>query len=206
MNCHIVFISLIVLICSCTNSGNTELVIDPEIKDEVNENTSQPINLGEESPLNNLLIYNNNIYLESYENGKLIGSTFEEPNQMFFKSWYFFRNDTLLIEGAFGLFGGIGFFAKIFDNTATIYHMVASDDFPTYAYDHDGPIIDRLEVSCIEARMTLSFLPTIADTSETIYGMTEFTSEEYYQGVQVDNLKRVSAKMKIYFKADYFEL
>jgi len=194
------FIFLLIFQTSC--SEKVDFIIDPNITDEVRENISKSI-FGEDGSNNDILIYENNSYVEFVNSdGKTI-STFQEPHKMIFKSWYYFEGDTLCIEGSFGLFGGIGFYAKVINNQATAYHMLASDDFPAYSYTEDGPIIDRLEVPCSENQLTLSSIPT-STSKEIIYGVTEFTSKEYYSGVSIANLERSNfTKMKIYFKSGY---
>lgn len=73
--------------------------------------------------------------LDLYEDDKLSISLKEQDNKStVFKSFYYWQGDTLAIDGAFGLFGGTGFSIKIVKDNATLYHMLASDDFPSYAY------------------------------------------------------------------------
>jgi len=60
----------------------------------------------------------------------LIFRSIDSSKKQIFKLFYLWKSDTLTIDGAFGLFGGLGFGIDIYKNIATLYHMLSSDDFP----------------------------------------------------------------------------
>ena len=121
------------------------------------------------------------------------------------------ENDTLGIDGAFGLFGGIGFSIKIINGKAKLYHMLSADDFPYYAYEENDDLIFRLEVPCNETEIILSEIPD-SISNQTIYGYVAFKSDNYYissgsaDGQEILPRKRQSADMKIYFKSSKLNL
>lgn len=142
------------------------LTIDPNIKPEVEKNISaSEFGAGQDK----FLIYNNRMLLDFCEDDKLNISLKEQDNKtMVFKSFYYWLGDTLGIDGAFGLFGGTGFSIKLIKGKATLYHMLASDDFPSYAYNENDSLIFRLEVPCTDTKIILSEIPD-SSKKEVIY-------------------------------------
>lgn len=185
-----------------------ELIIEPTITTEV----EKYIDTSEFSSLQSrMLIYNNRMLVDLYEDDKFITSAKEEDNKnSIFKSFYYWEGDTLGIDGAFGLFGGAGFSIKIIKDKAILYHLLASDEFPSYAYKEKDSLIFRLEVPCTETKIVLSEIPAL-DTRQVIYGYVEFKSSDYYASSGSDNgqeilpRKKLRANMRIYFKSGYFE-
>lgn len=149
--------------------------------------------------------------LDLYEDDKLKISLKEQDNRStVFKSFYFWQGDTLGIDGAYGLFGGTGFSIKIVNDKAMLYHMLASDDFPSYAYNAKDSLIFRLEVPCIDTKIILSEVPN-KTKKQVIYGYVEFKSADYFSnsgstgGQEILPRKRQRADMRIYFKSAYVE-
>ncbi|MFN4947750.1 MAG: hypothetical protein ACK5FG_13665, partial [Chryseotalea sp.] len=142
------------------------IVINPKVKIEAERNIKdskefEKINQG-------FQIYENVVTMELYENDSLIFSTKDNPKNIIFKSFYFWRGDTLFIDGGIGLFGGGGFSIQILNDKATVYHMLSSDEFPTYAYEEKSKLKDRLEVPCRDLKIILSEIPK--------WGMTKIIS------------------------------
>lgn len=158
-----------------------------------------------------LLIYENPLLAEYYEDDSLTISTKNQDKKLIFKSFFYDHNDTLTIEGAYGMFGGFGFSIKINADEATIFHMLASDEFPTYSMNKNDSLKFRIEVPCTNSSLTLSKIPKMK-AGEIIYGMVEFESGDYYQsGLMVDNKEiepreKVRMNMKVYFKSMYLDL
>jgi hypothetical protein len=208
----IAIITFCVTIISCglsskVNNSN-EIIIDTNIKEEVEKNIS-PSEFG--SGQDKLLIYNNRMIVDLYTNDKLeISVSEKDKKSTVFKSFYYWQNDTLGIDGAFGLFGGAGFSIKIVNGKAKLYHMLASDDFPSYAYNEKDNLIFRLEVPCEETKIILSEIPD-STRNQIIYGYVEFKSDNYYissgsaDGKEILPRTKQSANMKIYFKSSKFE-
>ena len=141
-----------------------------------------------------------------YENDSLIGSTQGKPKAILFKSFYLWKGDTLIIDGAIGLFGGGGFSIQVINGKATVYHMLSSDDFPTYAYEEKTEIIFRLDVPCHDVKAIVSEIP-LKGTGKVIYGYVEFESEDYYstqatvEGKETGPKTKSRSNMKMYFKS-----
>jgi hypothetical protein len=151
------------------------------------------------------------VTLEFYENDSLIFSTQDKPKSLMFKSFYIWQGDTLVIDGGIGLFGGGGFSLQIVNGKATVYHMLSSDEFPTYAYGEQTELIDRLEVPCREVKAILSEIP-VKGKNTVVYGYVEFKSGNYFTGQgTVDGKeyrprKKSRSNMKMYFKSGEVEL
>jgi hypothetical protein len=144
--------------------------------------------------------------IQSFENDKSILKGKCGEYKAPFKSFYLWNGDTLLLDGAFGLFGGIGFGIEIVNNEAKLYHMLSSDDFPTYAYNENDSFQFRLEVPCTDVKIVLSDIPD-STKNQLIYGYVEFKSANYYSGSSPEdgkeNLPRQKTRnnMKLYFKS-----
>jgi hypothetical protein len=116
------------------------------------------------------------------------------------------KGDTLIIDGAIGFFGGGGFSIQVVNGMATVYHMLTSDDFPTYAYGEKTGIISRLDVPCHHVKAIVSEIP-LKGTGKVIYGYVEFESEEFYSTQSAIDEKETRARtksrsnMKMYFKS-----
>ena len=189
-----------------TNQLPDNFTIDPKIETEVKKYISKS-ELSDTGEKAKELIYNNRIIGEFYQNDKLIFSSEDSTERnLVFKSFYYWQNDTLVIDGAFGLFTGIGFSLKIHNGKTTLYHMVASDETPGYAYKESDTLTYRLEIPCTETKTILSEIPD-STKKQMIYGYVEFTSSEYYETIgSVDGkefLPRIKDRvnMKIYFRS-----
>tara|TARA_B100000767_G_C19536155_1_gene438723 strand:+ start:48 stop:695 length:648 start_codon:yes stop_codon:yes gene_type:complete len=205
------FILLSISLVSCgqeKESSAEKIKIDPSIQKEVESKISES-QFGNMSK--DLLIYENLLISEYFENDSLTLSTKNQDKKLVFKSFFYTHNDTLTIDGAYGMFGGFGFSIKIKDNQATVYHMLASDEFPTYSMNENDSLKFRIEVPCLNTTLTLSKMPELKD-GEIIYGMVEFESGSYYQsGPMVNNeeiepRKKVRMNMKVYFKSMYLDI
>ena len=129
-----------------------------------------------------------------------------EGKKQVFKSFFYWTGDTLKIDGAFGLFTGIGFSIKIYNNKATLYHLLSSDENPCFAYNETDSITFRLNVPCNDTKIILSETPD-STKNHTIYGCVEFKSKDFYQsgmiinGKETEKRNKMRSNMKIYFKA-----
>ncbi len=177
------------------------LIIDSSIKNEVEKNISD----SEFSKQSKILIYNSQMFIDIFEDDKQITSSDKNGISQIFKSFYYQRGDTLRIDGAFGLFTGIGFSIKIAKGKAVLYHLVTSDEIPAYSYTSDGNLIFRLEVSCTETKIILSEVPS-KDKQQVIYGYVEFKSREYYSSKGSLPRSRYRVNMKVYFKSSKIHL
>jgi len=207
-----VILGLLIILSSCdasTQPNTSKFEINDSINKEVEINTSK--SEFESSSNDAFEIYNNVIIADFYENDSLIMSTKMEKRELPFKSFFYNHNDTISIDGAYGIFGGIGFSIKIIEGKPIVYHMVAGDDTPTYSMTNKGKLEFRIEVPCTETNLILSRVPKVKD-EETIYGLVEFKSNEYYgsgptiNGKEIEERKKVRMDMKIYFKSKYLNI
>jgi hypothetical protein len=200
----VLFIAVFVCSCGQNNSGIAAdgYTLDPSIKEEVEEHTSSmPFGGG-------MVVCNNASYFTVYENDKVTAKT--DGEQQPFKSFYYWNKngDTLHIDGAYGLFGGFGFTIQVVKGKASVYHLLASDEFPSYSYNEKDSLIFRLEVPCTDSQIVLSEIPDSVK-KPIIYGFVEFKSKEYFfsEGTMNDEeilpRKKQRMDMKIYFKSGY---
>ncbi len=209
----IIIITFCSTLCSCGQStkdiSKGKFIFDPNIKTDVEKNIStSEFGAGQDK----VLIYNNLMLVDFYEDDKLNISLKEQDNKStVFKSFYYWQGDTLGIDGAFGLFGGTGFTVKIIKGKATLYHMLASDDFPSYAYNEKDSLTWRLEIPCTDTKIVLSEIPD-STKKQTVYGYVEFKSGDYYassgsaDGQEILPRKKQRANMRIYFKSAKLDL
>jgi hypothetical protein len=145
----------------------TGLTINPDIKVDVEKHieTAKELDVFKDK----MAVYVNTGEIQSYENDSLVIDSKFGQYKSPFKSFYLWSNDTLSINGAFGLFGGVGFVIKITNDTARLYHMLSSDDYPTYTYHKNDVLIYRLEVPCTDTKIVLSEIPD-STKKQVIYG------------------------------------
>ena len=122
----LVLITLIGL-TNCT-LNQSQLIIDPNIKRKV----ESQIKKSEYGDMEGLLIYNTPKIINFYVDDSLSMSENGKNNDLF-KSFYYQKNDTISIDGAFGLFGGYGFSIKIKDDKVQVYTLMAADEIPIYS-------------------------------------------------------------------------
>ena len=210
-------ITAIFLFCltlsACGQTKNSEtvkgLTIDPSIKNEVEKHieNSKELDMFKDK----MQVYLNSGFIESFQNDSLIFSSVKQEGKAAFKSFYLWKGDTLSIDGAFGLFGGVGFSIDINKNKATLYHMLSSDDFPSYAYNENDSLIFRLEVPCTDTKIVLSEIPD-STKKQIIYGYIEFKSGNYFassgsaDGHEILPRQKLRNNMKLYFKSGKLDL
>jgi hypothetical protein len=205
-----IFFSTFTLFSQTNNQKEvTGLIIDPTIKQEVENHIKESDDFGKMNSV--MQVYENSILGEFFENDTLYISNDDITKKQLFKSFYYWKDGKLVIDGAFGLFGGIGFNINFNNNHAEVFHMLSSDDFPSYAYNEKDILIYRLEVPCTETKIILSELPD-KEKKQLIYGYVEFNSNTYYStSGSLDEGKKPPKKryrnnMKIYFRCKYLEL
>lgn len=202
----ILTLCIVFLSCNQTRSFNIikGLTIDPTIKREVEKHIEDSKEF--EAFKSKMEVYANSIFVESFENDSLIFRSTDSSKKQIFKSFYLWKGDTLTIDGAWGLFGGIGFGIDIYKNNATLYHMLSSDDFPEYAYNEKDSLVFRLQVPCSDTKVVLSAIPD-SIKSQVIYGYVEFKSASYFvendqqDGREILPRQRRRNNMKIYFRS-----
>lgn len=185
------------------------LTIDPNIRAEVERHL---ILSKEFDQANHIFpIHENAVLGEFFVKDSLIFSNADISRKQLFKCFYFWKDGVLGINGAFGLFGGIGFYIKIDNRRATLFHMLSADDFPTLAYGVDTPPLLRLEVPCTETKIILSEVPE-RGTNQVVYGYVEFQSADYFSVTdafsddEIAPRERCRSNMKIYFKSSFLDL
>jgi hypothetical protein len=117
----------------------------------------------------------------------------------------------LKIDGSFGLFSGIGFSIKYIKENVSLYHLLASDEYPSYAYKESDRLIHRLELPCNDVKIQWSEIPD-STKKHIIHGCVEFNSEPYFasegfaEGREILPRKKLRSNMRIYFKSAYLDM
>ncbi len=199
----IIVLTALILKSCAPQDKQTKKSIEQErsLKDEVETRFELS---GYNEALGLIFIYNNQLMAEIKVNNEVISNSLSDPISQTFKSNYYFLNDTLVIDGAFGLWGGTGFSIKIADNDTNVYHLVAADEFPIYAYSRNDSMRYRLDVPCSSSYIQLEGQALKNDTN-FIYGYVEFNSNEYFQIIN-DSISSIESKFKVYFKSAYLDL
>jgi hypothetical protein len=206
------YIITVLLFCltltACGQTKDSEIIkgltIDPSIKKEVEKHieTSKEYEMFGDK----MQVYINTGEIQSYENDSLIFSSKFGEYKAPFKSFYYWSGDTMTIVGAVGIWGGVGFGIEIVNNKARLYHLLNSDDFPSYAYRENDSLIFRLDVSCTATNIVLSEIPD-STQKQIIYGYVEFKSSDYFASSGSTNGKenlprqKLRTNMKLYFKS-----
>jgi len=187
------------------NENISGLEIDAKIKIEAEKHFKDSEEL---KPFNDfLLLYLNSGEIQSFENDSLILETKLDENYIPFKTFHIWKNDSLTINGGFGIWGGVGFGIEVVNNKAKLYHMLSSDDFPQYSYNENDSLIFRLEVPCTETKIIISEIPDSTKKDQIIYGYIEFKSVPFYASSGFANDKEILPRqkirnnMKLYFKS-----
>jgi len=209
----VTILALCIVFAACDQRRSSNIVkgltIDPNIKREVEKHIEDSKEF--EAFKNKMEVYANSIFIESFENDSLIFRSIDSSKKQIFKSFYLWKNDTLTIDGAFGLFGGFGFGIDIYKNIATLYHMLSADDFPEYAYNEKDSLRFRLQVPCTDTKIILSEIPD-STKSQVIYGYVEFKSANYFadngqqDGREILPRQRLRNNMRIYFRSSKLSL
>lgn len=203
---------LFVSFSACCQRGVLEIAqfaVDENIREEVEARISES-EYGE-SFTSMFLVYENTVIVDSYENDSLFMTATGEEQKMLFKSFFYTLNDTIVIDGSFGLFGSIGFSIKFIDDKPIVYHLLTGDDFPVYSMTREGNLQFRIEVPCKNTRVVLSKIPELKE-EEVIYGFVAFESDDYFQsssaidGNEKEERKKISMNMQVYFKAKFLDI
>ena len=135
--------------------------------------------------------------VEVYFNDTLFGSTYNKSNSDPFKSNYSWSNDTLKIDGRFGLFETIGFEIKIYNDTLSVIATVKDNE--GYKNNSTDSISPFLQIPTTESKVILSDTPKNVK-GQILYGYVEFkTANVFYQ---YENERKVRQNMKAYFKSE----
>ena len=156
-----------------------------------------------------VLIYKNRVEGDFYKNDTL-SKVSEEMNLMLdFRSYYYVQNDTLVLEGLYGIEFSFGFTMKIYKSKmVSIHYLNSSDITPVYAYTASDTLQNRLEVASSVSEIIFSDYPK--EEGRIIYGYLDLQSEEFYSlddqyGVS-DVRNKEKVRLKMYFKATYVEI
>ena len=117
-------LSISTLLFSCYQPAgkNKLLTIDPTIKNKVDKYLTKYKDTLQ--PSKDSFQYSNRYMVELFFNDTLVKSTYNKSNSDPFNSNYSWSNDTLKINGRFGLFGTIGFEINIYNDTLSIIGTV----------------------------------------------------------------------------------
>ena len=122
--------------CEQTKDSNTitGLTIDPSIKKEVEKHIEASKEL--DAFKDKMQVYINSGDIQSYENDSLILNSQLGKDKTPFKAFDLGNAETLTLDGAFGLFGGLGFVIVIVPPHDLLCHILHSTDSPTYSYNY----------------------------------------------------------------------
>jgi hypothetical protein len=206
----LIFILFSISLTSCVQkkkSHSDKIKIDKNIEKEVKSKISKSTII----PSEDLKIYDNILIADFFENDSLTISTKGQNKKLVFMSAFYNQNDTLIIDGLFGVFAGFGFSLKIKDDKAVVYHLLESKDSPIYSRSKRDSLKFRIEVPCSNTSLTISKIPELKE-GEIIYGVVEFVGSNYYQSESLDNngevkpRKKKRMNMKVYFKSIYLNI
>lgn len=193
----VLFLVLITKINGQSIEFSNDFIVNPKIEIEAKKHFSALSTNKHDS----LGVFYNDLIAEYFQEDTLILSTRNtSSDNRPFKAFYYWRNDTLHIEGGFGFFSIFGFSVQVNNNKAKVNHLLSSDKLPSYKFDPDDIFRLRLEVPCHNSKFELSS-PLEKIKNQTIYGLVEFESGEYYQ-IHRGVLKKSRMNMTIYFKAE----
>jgi hypothetical protein len=157
-----------------------------------------------------ILIYETPMITDYFVNDSLTVSTKGDKTGLF-KSFYYKMNDTISIDGAFGLFGGFGFSIKLIDKKPMVYALMAADEIPIYSLTKSDSLELRIEVPCENVKLILSKYPKLK-SDKVIYGYLELESSEFYQGKptfgreETEERTKLKMNMKVYFKSKFLDI
>jgi hypothetical protein len=199
----LIVITLLLSACKSTIQDTHDKIpdVDPNIKNIVNKNISETDTPQE---LNAALTYQNSLYLDMYQNDKLIVASDNGASKGLFKSFYYWKNDTLIIEGIYGNEGGMGFTFEMSPKHTAVFHRVTNFGAPKFALNKTSSLQNEILVPCKTTKVVISEIPNPQDKPD-IYGLVEFTSAIYYSVNETNASERdaLHADMKIYFKSNY---
>ena len=155
-----------------------------------------------DKPDDSKLTYNNLMQAETFVNDTLI-STVTKSRMDIFKSYYYWNNDTLIIEGGFVLWSNYSFSAKVLNNKVFISQLVRSDDYRLDNYKAGTDKI-RNEIQCISSKLILEKTP-LKSANFKIYGYIEFEGDNHFAIMDKNPLQEKNVfrdNLKFYFIAD----
>lgn len=156
------------LVSGCSN--NQQFTVDAEVQDTV---------MRKLGPKPNNLAYQNELIAEIMLDGKTV-RTKQVSDILSFRTFHFWDKDTLKIAGGFGVESGYGFVVKIYNEQATVFHLIFSDVATPYSLTKTGKKQQRLEVPCESWNLKISTIPK-KDSLNPIWGIISFKSELYYE-------------------------
>lgn len=204
---HFILTSIVMILISCSEQNSSSPIIDASIKEEAKKHFSTTPFSDQVGQL--IMLYKNDIEIEYSEDGQIVKTMkLDDPNPTLFKSNLTAKEDTLIIGGLYGLWGGSGFRINLLNEEYQIVHLTNSDEFPSYSNTREGEYQYLLKTPCKNTKLILSKEPSKFET-DTIFGYIEFESEKYFaspgsvDGKELGPRKEISLKMKAYFQTKW---
>ena len=185
--------SMLLFSCNHLMDRNKSLLIDPSIKDLVNQNVTKYQEALQ--PDSGKIIYSNKYMASLYMNDTLVKSTYYSSTHDAFKSEYFWNNDTLIIKSAFGVFSDIGFDLKIYKDTAIVTGIINNN--LSYKNNITDSILSRITIPTFESKVVLAETPD-STKDHLIYGYAEFKESSVFLK-ENNNYRKERIDMKVYF-------
>ena len=177
---------------------SNNLEIDPNVKEKAIKYI-QPSGYGKTS--DRTLTYNNYMQAETFVNDELL-STITKGRMDIFKSYYYWKKDSLIIEGGFTLFSNYGFSARILKKKVKIVQLVRNSEYMLDNYKIGSDKI-RNEIKCSSSKLILEKVPDKSQNSE-IYGYIEYEGTEHFAIFDTNTVAKKNVcrdNLKVYFRS-----
>ncbi|MFD0837566.1 hypothetical protein ACFQ0I_17445 [Mariniflexile aquimaris] len=150
--------------------------------------------------------YKAHFEIDYYENGKLKGNinSLDTGNA---QTFFYQENDTIKIYGNYGYYEFYGIFKE---RMVQVFAPIFSFDFPDCSLNETDDLKMEIDVPCKIMNFTISEYPN-PESNNFLFGYLEFKTIDFYNADRVLNeketkrRKKVSMKMKIYFKSKFIE-
>lgn len=149
------------------------------------------------------IFYQNDIFLEVFENDSLLVSSMELKKKAPFHCLLYKEGDATIINGNFGFLAGYGFIVSLKENQATLQHTATSGGESIFSLQEGDSLVPALKIPTKKGKLILSRWPKVTPKDFT-YGYVEFESGDYYKKDNTTTpaqLKKIKTIFKIYFKA-----
>ncbi len=186
------------LSCGHTTTADQPLRLDQSIRTKVLEHLVFPHPSRQETTAH---FYENRYFTEWFTNDSLEYSTYDSTVSQTFRSYYEWKEDTLVITGGYGWLTGLlgGFEIRVHNYEVQVFNKLCSANTPAYKLEAAEPEKFILNIPTTDAQVVLSELPK--NYSKTVlYGYVTFKGTNFYR--QKDSLsEKHRMNMKAYFRS-----
>ncbi|MBB6369872.1 hypothetical protein [Chryseobacterium shigense] len=129
-----------------------------------------------------------------------------------FMCHHYFKNDTLIIKGGFGLrYQMYGFIAKVLPNKKAEVKLQLNWGYPSYFNSrNEESAKSKILVTTKKSKLIINRLPKNKLDKKHIYGYVEFISDDYFvemknKKTQIPYKEKNSLEYRIYFDSRYLD-